>query len=254
MNDLHIFTNDEFGQVRTLYIDGEIWFVGKDVAKALGYSNASKAVISHVDDEDKRIEMLPTSQNGNMVGKIYIINESGLYSLIFASKLPSAKKFKRWVTAEILPALRKCGTYIVDGTTVEYITPRERLSLAKLIVNAPKDRLSAVKKIVQPLIGVDLDELLPTLYHNMIISTDEVIKRTWQLMEQYGVEKDDEIFVDVDTFTEAFTDVGTRTARKILEFKGMLVRDNNTSDGARTRTCLRYINGHRKRCIVIKND
>ena len=176
MNDLHIFTNDEFGQVRTLYIDGEIWFVGKDVAKALGYSNASKAVISHVDDEDKRIEMLPTSQNGNMVGKIYIINESGLYSLIFASKLPSAKKFKRWVTAEILPALRKCGTYIVDGTTVEYITPRERLSLAKLIVNAPKDRLSAVKKIVQPLIGVDLDELLPTLYPNMIISTDEVIK------------------------------------------------------------------------------
>lgn len=252
MNELQIFKNDEFGQVRTLDIDGELWFVGKDVAEALGYSNASKAVISHVDDEDKRIEMLPTSQNGNTVGKTYIINESGLYSLIFASKLPSAKKFKRWVTSEILPALRKGGTYIVEGTAIEYITPRERLSLAKLIVNAPRDRLPAVKKIVQPLISEDLDELLPTLFQNTMVSVDEVIRRTWQLMEQCGIENGNEIFVDVGTFNDAFADVGTRVARKILDFKGLLVRDN-TSTGARTRTCLRYVNGNRIRCIVIKN-
>lgn len=87
--------------------------MGKDVADALGYSNASKAIIAHVDSEDKVIKMLPNSQNGKTIGKAYIINESGLYSLILSSKLESAKRFKRWVTSEVLPALRKHGGYIV---------------------------------------------------------------------------------------------------------------------------------------------
>lgn len=114
-NKLEVFTNDEFGSVRTLTIDGEPWFVGKDVAVALGYSNASKAVIHHVDDFDKKIEMLPTSQNGKTVGKTYIINESGLYSLILSSKLPTAKKFKRWITSEVIPSIRKHGVYMTDN-------------------------------------------------------------------------------------------------------------------------------------------
>ena len=86
--------------------------MGKDVADALGYSNASKAIIAHVDSEDKVIKMLPNSQNGKTIGKAYIINESGLYSLILSSKLESAKRFKHWVTSEVLPALRKTGGYI----------------------------------------------------------------------------------------------------------------------------------------------
>ena len=116
MNDLQIFSNPEFGQVRTVERDGQPWLVGKDVAVALGYKNPGKAIIAHVDDEDKRLEMLPQgtdSQNGNLspTSKTALINESGLYSLVLSSKLPKAKAFKRWVTSEVLPALRKNGVY-----------------------------------------------------------------------------------------------------------------------------------------------
>lgn len=107
-----VFNHPEFGDLRTIEIDGEPWFVGKDVAEALGYSNTSKAIITHVADEDKIIKMLPNSQNGKTVGKTYIINESGLYSLILSSKLPSAKEFKHWVTSEVLPSIRKTGGYV----------------------------------------------------------------------------------------------------------------------------------------------
>ena len=116
MNDLTTFTNPEFGQVRIVEIDGTPWLVGKDVAVALGYKNPTKAIIAHVDDEDKRLEMLPQeadSQNGNVSpsSKTALINESGLYSLILSSKMPKAKAFKRWVTSEVLPAIRKNGAY-----------------------------------------------------------------------------------------------------------------------------------------------
>ena len=110
--NIEVFTSPEFGQVRTLTIDGEPYFVGKDVAEILGYSDTAKAIRTHVDDEDKQIfkvdEMatLKTSNYG-----MYIINESGLYSLILSSKLPNAKRFKRWVTAEVLPTIRKTGSY-----------------------------------------------------------------------------------------------------------------------------------------------
>ena len=117
MSELQIFSHPDFGQVRTVTTNEGPWFVGKDVAQTLGYSNPSKAVISHVDDEDKRFEMLPISdsQNGNLV-KTAIINESGLYSLILSSKLPRAKEFKRWVTSEVLPSIRKHGAYMTPET------------------------------------------------------------------------------------------------------------------------------------------
>ena len=104
MTDLQIFNSPEFGAIRTIEKDGEPWFVGKDVAEILGYANASKAVSTHVDDEDKTFIMLDIadSQNGNVLAgqsKTTIINESGLYSLVLSSKLPTAKKFKRWVTS-----------------------------------------------------------------------------------------------------------------------------------------------------------
>ena len=117
MNDLTTFTNPEFGQVRTVEIDGTPWLVGKDVAVALGYKNPTKAIIAHVDDEDKQLEMLPQeaeAQNGTLPSgstKTALINESGLYSLILSSKMPKAKAFKRWVTSEVLPAIRKNGAY-----------------------------------------------------------------------------------------------------------------------------------------------
>ena len=113
MNEIKLFTNKEFGEIRTMNIDEEPWFVGKDVAEALGYSNASKAVSTHVGEEDRILKVLEAdSQNGNVVKtQTALINESGLYALIFGSKLESAKRFKHWVTSEVLPAIRKTGSY-----------------------------------------------------------------------------------------------------------------------------------------------
>lgn len=108
MNELRTFKNDEFGEVRTLVINNEPWFVGKDVTKILGYTNPSKALLDHVDDEDK-LNNESLSSLGQRGG--WLINESGLYSLILSSKLPTAKKFKHWVTSDVLPSIRKTGAY-----------------------------------------------------------------------------------------------------------------------------------------------
>lgn len=102
-----------FGAVRVIEIDGEPWFVGKDVAEALGYTNSPKAIADHVDDDDKLTERIVIAgQNRNVI----TINESGLYSLIMGSKLPSAKEFKRWVTSEVIPSIRKHGAYMTPDT------------------------------------------------------------------------------------------------------------------------------------------
>ncbi|WP_304067569.1 phage antirepressor KilAC domain-containing protein [Megamonas hypermegale] len=121
MNELQFFNHPEFGAIRAMEKDNDVWFVGKDVATVLGYSNASKAVAVHVDTEDKDFIMLDIAdaQNGNVpIGKTKttIINESGLYSLVLSSKLPNAKKFKRWVTSEVLPSIRKHGIYATTQT------------------------------------------------------------------------------------------------------------------------------------------
>lgn len=107
--ELQIFNNPEFGEIRTTVIDGEPWFVGKDVATALGYSNTRDALSKHVDDEDKNTVAFRDGIQGNP--NQTVINESGLYSLVLSSKLPTAKKFKRWVTSEVLPTIRKTGSY-----------------------------------------------------------------------------------------------------------------------------------------------
>lgn len=126
-NEIKIFENEEFGSVRTMEINGVPYFVGKDVAEILGYSRPDHAITAHVDDEDKLMYQIDTSgQNRNM----FIINESGLYSLILSSKLPNAKKFKHWVTAEVLPAIRKTGSYSIqskpDSYTIEDPAARAR--------------------------------------------------------------------------------------------------------------------------------
>lgn len=116
MGQLKIFENEEFGQIRTVMRDGEVWFVGKDVANGLGYSNARKALGDHVDKEDKGVTKRDTLGG---VQELTIVNESGLYSLVLSSKLPSVKRFKRWVTSEVLPAIRKTGSYDMDEYSPE---------------------------------------------------------------------------------------------------------------------------------------
>lgn len=113
MNELKIFKKEGFGEIRTLDIDGEPWFVGKNVAMILGYSNTKDAISSHVDDEDKQILQKSENTTFEIPNRgMTIINESGLYSLILSSKLPTAKAFKKWVTSEVLPSIRKNGGYI----------------------------------------------------------------------------------------------------------------------------------------------
>ena len=108
MNELQIFKNEEFGEVRTVIIDNEPWFVGKDVAEALGYKNTRQALSTNVMSEDKGVHSVDTPSGTQ---QMTIINESGLYALIFGSKLDSAKRFKHWVTSEVLPSIRRSGSY-----------------------------------------------------------------------------------------------------------------------------------------------
>lgn len=110
MNKLQIFKNSDFGEIRTVTIDNEPWFVGKDVAEILGYGEPHKAIQRHVDEDDGMKH--PITDNLGREQETLIINESGLYSLVLSSKMPDAKKFKRWITSEVLPQIRKTGSYM----------------------------------------------------------------------------------------------------------------------------------------------
>ena len=166
MNDLQIFNSPDFGQIRTIQQNGEPWFVGKDVAKILGYERADNAIRNHVDDEDKLMHQISASgQNREM----YIINESGLYSLILSSKMPKAKEFKRWVTSEVIPAIRKTGKYeamaqavpindepVTDFTQLEF---DQRIRIAAIIASCRRERLPLVAKVL----SLDLEGMVPLM-------------------------------------------------------------------------------------------
>ena len=146
MGKLQLFQNPKFGQIRTLVIDGEPWFVGKDVADILGYKNTKDALITHVDDEDKRIIQRSEIATLEVPSRgLTIINESGLYSLVLSSKLPAAREFKRWITREVIPAIRKNGGYI-NGQ--QEMNPEELMAAAVLVAQrtiAERDaRISAL--------------------------------------------------------------------------------------------------------------
>lgn len=132
MNDIQIFKNPEFGEIRTIEQDGATWFVGKDVAWALGYGEGkslANAVANHVDEDDRSVTKMMTEWGKR---NFVIINESGLYSLVLGSKLPTAKKFKRWVTNEVLPSIRKSGGYIAGQ---DQLTPEELMAKALQVAN-----------------------------------------------------------------------------------------------------------------------
>lgn len=142
MNKLQIFKHDGFGEIRTLEINGEPWFVGKDVTDILGYQNGSRDINRHVDEEDKLTRGITDSGQSR---QMYVINESGLYSLILSSKLPQAKAFKRWVTSEVLPAIRKQGSYSLGVPTnfrdALYLAYQQQVTIEALETeNAFKDQ------------------------------------------------------------------------------------------------------------------
>lgn len=175
---LQTFQNLEFGEIRSMTIDGEPWFVGKDVAAALGYTNTRKALADHVDNEDKKDGVTIRDSIGREQNPV-IINESGMYSLILSSKLEGAKRFKRWVTSEILPSIRKTGAYATDSAAAEYkareLRIKEMNAQARLI-NAETRRLTVLQKekglsqvavdtlavkAVERVTGKDLGDYLP---------------------------------------------------------------------------------------------
>lgn len=173
--EIQIFANDQFGEVRTLNKDGEPWFVGKDVAQALGYGEGkslANAVANHVDDDDKGVtEMMTPGGKQNMV----VINESGLYSLVLSSKLPAAKAFKRWVTSEVLPAIRKHGEYTAPKVSQKRLG--EVNSAARIIRQtlkeagmAPQFVAVAMKSLYVP-VGVEIPLEGVTLNKQMFDAT-----------------------------------------------------------------------------------
>lgn len=157
MNELQIFNNPEFGEIRTVAIDNEPWLVGKDVATALGYSNPQEAIRNHVEDEDKGVSEILTPGGKQ---KAPIINESGLYSLVLSSKLPTAKKFKRWVTSEVLPSIRKHGAYMTPETLqaailnpdylLKVVTALKDETDKRKALEAANAQLAVDKQIMQP--------------------------------------------------------------------------------------------------------
>lgn len=132
MNKLQIFNSSEFGQVRIIQQGGEPWFIGKDVAEILGYKKPENAIAVHVDDEDKTTTLIQGT-GSNYKSNAVVINESGLYSLILSSKMPKAKEFKRWVTSEVIPAIRKTGGYIAGS---ENMTDAEIMAKAVLVAQS----------------------------------------------------------------------------------------------------------------------
>lgn len=185
-NQLQIFKNEEFGEIRALEIEGEPWLVGRDVAKTLGYKDTSDALKKHVDVDDKM-----TLQIADSLGRLqdtYIINESGFYSLVLSSKLPTAKKFKRWVTREVLPSIRKHGAYMTDEIIEKVLTdPDTIIKLATQLKEERKKRLEAERLTNQ--IAVSENSLLVREVAKIASKRGIIIgeKRLWNKLREWGL-------------------------------------------------------------------
>lgn len=183
MNELQVFNNEEFGSVRTLLINNDPWFVGKDVADILGYQNGSRDINRHVDEEDRKKDML---FDGRQNKETIIINESGLYSLILSSKLPSAKKFKRWVTSEVLPSIRKMGIYGTEETIDRMIADPEWGIQLLTAYKAEKQKNAELetKVAVQ---DQQIAEMTPKVSYYDIVLQSEELMTTSAISKDYGM-------------------------------------------------------------------
>lgn len=223
------FNNEEFGNVRTLTIDGDPWFVGKDIAECLGYSRSTKAVSDHVDDED--IDGIPIQDSIGRMQNTPIINESGVYALILSSKLESAKKFKRWVTSEVLPSLRKTGTYTVvaaqpNATSSIVVQPTSDIELPK----ATNTWYLKNRKRIRELCDL-MDIERRTLYH--LILTE--IGKTIDIEQSKSIYTRDhgfppEFIMDVVGYFTKMQEIADEYLDRLLEKYESLDSDNDEED------------------------
>ncbi len=196
MNEIQIFKNDQFGEIRTIEKEGEPWFVGKDVAHILGYARTADAIRAHVDSEDKGVCKTPTPSGEQ---DMTIINESGLYSLILSSKLPNAKAFKRWVTSEVLPSIRKHGAYMTDNVLKQAIAdPDFMIGLLQDLKKERSARIEAEKKrdlLIHQSKLYTTSEIAKELGMKSAIALNKILERdriqykcnsTWLLYSKYA--------------------------------------------------------------------
>lgn len=179
MQELKIFENSEFGAVRALEVDGAPWFVGKDVAEVLGYTDPNKTLAMHVDDDDKLNDKTASSlgQRGG-----WLINESGLYSLVLSSKLPAAKAFKRWVTCEVLPSIRKHGLYAIDEIIAN---PDMAIAALQALKEEREKRLAA--ELDKAVLTQQVAELRPKAsYYDLILQCASLLSVT-EISKDYGM-------------------------------------------------------------------
>lgn len=176
-NEIRIFENEQFGKVRTLLIDGQPWFVGKDVAEALGYTNSRKALIDHVDEEDKGVTKRDTL-GGNQ--KLTIINESGLYCLIIKSKLEGARQFKRWVTSEVLPSIRKYGAYLTEEALAR--VTGDTSEAEKLFTELKKEKLR-VKQLQKECDSLERLMAVTREANELLSTTNELLEKRVEVLE-----------------------------------------------------------------------
>ena len=201
MNNLQVFENPEFGKVRSVNVNGEPWLVGSDVATSLGYADAQKAIKNHVDEDDKLIRQISVS---GQMRNVICINESGVYSLIFSSKLPKAKEFKRWVTSEVLPAIRKHGAYMTEQTVEKALTSPD--FLIQLATNLKKEQEARMKA------EATLAEQKPKVLFADTVSgskTSILVGQLARLVKQKGL------------------DIGQNRLFKWLRDKGYLMKNKN---------------------------
>jgi prophage antirepressor-like protein len=213
VNELQTFNFEEL-PVRTMNIDGEPYFVGSDVAKILGYLKPANAIANHVDDEDKTTTLIQGT-GSNYKSKAVIINESGLYSLIFSSKLESAKRFKRWVTSEVLPSLRKTGTYQV---------PDNPMDALKLMFDAQKETQEEIKTVKADVIDLKENQKLDAGEYGLITKT--VHQRVAYIKQIHALPNDKEInkalYKDINNNVNTMAGIKTRTQLKQKHFNDVM--------------------------------
>lgn len=206
MNEIKIFESAEFGSVRTMEIEGEPYFVGKDVATVLGYAKPENAIATHVDEDDKTTTLIQGT-GSNYKSNAVIINESGLYSLILSSKLPNAKKFKHWVTSEVLPTIRRHGAYMTENTLEQALTsPDFLIKLATELKNEKEQRKALEEKVEQ--------DKPKVLFANAVetAKTSILVGDLAKLIKQNGV------------------DIGQKRLFEYLRENGYLIKNGNSKN------------------------